>query len=71
MFPYKATMSAANVKTNGIGVQNEPITKNGFLPATTFSVTTIFLKILFQFKNLLLGVDIISQLPKCPYSYFS
>ena len=30
-----------------------------------------FLKILFQFMNLLLRIDSIYQPPKCPYSYFS
>ena len=45
------------------GVQNGPITKNRVLPVTTF-----FLKILFQFKNLIQRVDLMYQLPKCPYS---
>ena len=31
----------------------------------------IFLKILFQFKNLLEGIDLIYQRTKFPYSYFS
>ena len=48
------------------GVQNEPITKNGVLPVTTL----LFPKILFQYKDLLQRVDLIYQLPKCPYSCF-
>ena len=39
--------------------------KTGVLPVT------IFLKILFQFKNLLKRVDLMYQLLSCPYSYFS
>ena len=31
----------------------------------------VFLKIFFQFKNLLEKVDLMSQQPNCPYSYFS
>ena len=30
-----------------------------------------FLKLWIQFKNLLQIVDLMYQLPKCPYSYFS
>ena len=30
----------------------------------------IFLKILFQFKNLLQRIDLMYQLPKCPDPYF-
>ena len=46
-------------------LQNEPITKNSFA-----SNCFIFLKILFQFKNLLGRLDLIYQQPKYPYSYF-
>ena len=40
---------------------------NGVLP-----VTTLFLlqKVLLQFKNLLLRVDLMYQLPKYSYQYF-
>ena len=47
-------------------VQNGPITKNGVLPVTAL----YFLKILFQFKSLLQRVDMMCQLPKCPYLHF-
>ena len=43
-FPYKTAISEASVKTNRM-----VDTKNGVSPVTTF----FFLKILFQFKNLL------------------
>ena len=33
-FPYKPTLSKANVKTNWMGGTNEPFTKNEFLPLT-------------------------------------
>ena len=44
-FPCKTAILEANITTNRM-VQNGPITKNEVLPV-------IFLKILFQFKNLL------------------
>ena len=43
-FPYKTAISEASVKTNRM-----VDTKNGVSPVTTL----FFLKILFQFKNLL------------------
>ena len=46
---YKIVVSETNVKTNGMGVQNGPLTKNGVLPSNYF----VFLKILFQLKDLL------------------
>ena len=46
-FPYKIVISEANVKTNRM-VTTKWITENGVLPVTTF-----FLKVLLQFKNLL------------------
>ena len=49
-----------------LGVQYGPITKSTFFS----SVYVIFLKILFQFKGMLQGVDLNYQLPKCPYSNF-
>ena len=51
-FPYKIALSEANLKTNWMGVQNGPITESG-----VFRVTFFFLKISFQFKNLLQRVD--------------
>ena len=35
LYPYKTTLSEANVMTNRMQVQTEPITKNGVLPVTT------------------------------------
>ena len=35
IFPHKTALSEANVKTNRMGVQDVPITKNGILPVTT------------------------------------
>ena len=55
-FPYKTAMLETNVKTN----------RMGFFVSSNF----IFLKILFQFKNLFKRVDLMYQLPKCQYSYF-
>ena len=50
-FPYKIALSEANLKTNWMGVQNGPITES-------FSSNFLFfLKISFQFKNLLQRVD--------------
>ena len=67
-FPYKAVLSEANVKTNRMGVQNGPISKNGALPVTKYFP---FSKILFQFRNLVYRVNLMYQPSKCPYSYFS
>ena len=50
------------------GVQNGPITKNRVLPVTKYFR---FLKILFQFRNLIYRVDLMYQPSKCPYSHFS
>ena len=44
------------------------MTKNGVLPVTKYFP---FLKILFQFRNLVYRVDLMYQPPKCPCSYFS
>ena len=41
------------------------------LKERSFTNYFIFLKIVFQFKNLLQRVDLMYQLPKCPYLYFS
>ena len=48
------------------GVQNGPFTKNGVLPV----INLFFLKILFQFKNLLYRVDLLHQQPRCSYLSF-
>ena len=48
-FPSKTAISEASVKTNRMVNKNGPITKNIVLPATAL----FFLKILFQFMNLL------------------
>ena len=64
--PCKIAISEANVKTNRQiewWVQNGPTTKTVVLPVATL----FFLKILFQFKNLLQRVDLIYQPTKYPY----
>ena len=38
-FPYKTTLSEANVKTNRMASTNGPITKNGVLLVTTEAAT--------------------------------
>ena len=65
-FPYKTFLSEANIKKNRI-----ERTKWTYHEERSFSSNRfIFLKILFQFKNLLGGVDLMYQLSKCPCSYF-
>ena len=65
-FPYKIAISEANVKTNRIVT-----TKWAYHRERSFlSNYFIFLKVLFQFKNLFHRVDFMYQLPKCSYSYF-
>ena len=64
-FPYKTALSETNVKTNGMGN-----TKWNYRKARNFATNYfIFLKISFQFKNLLERVNLMYQIPKCPYSY--
>ena len=58
---YKTAMSEAHVKTNEI---TNVITRNGILPVTTL----IFWKFCFSLRTS--WVDLMYQLPKCPYSYF-
>ena len=65
-FPYKTAISEANVKTNRMVSTKWTYHKERSFASNYF----IFLKILFQFKNLLHGVGLICQRPKCPYSYF-
>ena len=48
-FPYKTTLSEANVKTNKAGNKNVTYHKKQSFASNYF----IFLKILFQFENLL------------------
>ena len=50
-----------------LNVFNTIILKQIFWKPKTFT----FLKLWIQFKNLLQIVDLMYQLPKCPYSYFS
>ena len=49
LFPYKTAISGANVKTNRIVITKYTYNKEGSFATNYF----IFLKILFQFKNLL------------------
>ena len=65
-YPYKTATSEANVKKNRIVSTKWTYHKGGSFASNYL----IFLKILFQFKNLLYRVDLIYQRPKCPYSYF-
>ena len=59
-FTYKTAISEANVKTNGTVNTKWNYQKERSFASNYF----IFLKILFQFKNLL--VDLIYQRSKCP-----
>ena len=65
-FPYKIAISEANVKTNRMMVKKWTYHKDRSFASNCI----IFLKILFQFKNLLEKVDLLYQQPKCPYLYF-
>ena len=56
----------ANVKQIEWWVQNGTYHKDGSFASNYF----IFLKILFQFQNLLQILDLMYQLPICSYSYF-
>ena len=66
-FPYKTASSEANVKTNRMGSRKLAYYKERSFASNHFP----FPKILFQFRNLVCRVDLIYQLPRCPYSYFS
>ena len=66
-FPYKTALSEANVKTNRMGGIKLTYHKEWSFASNHFP----FLKILFQFRNLVYRVDLMYQPPKCPYSYFS
>ena len=66
IFSYKTALSEASIKTNRVGEY-----KMDLLQRTKFCHWLLnFLKFLLQFKNILLKVDLMYQLPKCPYSYF-
>ena len=65
-FPYKTAISEANVKTNRMVTTKWVYHRERSFVSNYF----IFLKVLFQFKNLLHRVDFMYQLPKCSYSYF-
>ena len=65
-YPYKTALSEANVKTNRMGS-----TKWTYHKEHSFaSIFFIFVKILFQYKNLLQRVDLKYQLPKRPFILF-
>ena len=65
-FPYKTAISEANVKTNRMIT-----TKWAYHRERSFACNYfIFLKVLFQFKNLSQIIDLMYQQPKRPYSYF-
>ena len=66
-FPYKPTLSKANVKTNRKGSTKLTYHKEQSFASNHFP----FWKILFQFRNFIYRVDFMYQPPKCPYSYFS
>ena len=67
LFSYKTAMSEVNVKTSRMGSKKWIYHEERNFASNYFS----FLKILFQFINLLQRVDLIYQLPKSPYSHFS
>ena len=65
-FPYKTAISKANVQRNRMVLTKLTYHKERIFASNYF----IFLKILFQFKNLLWTVELNYQRPKCPYLYF-
>ena len=66
-FPYKTAISEANVKTNRMASTKWTYHNEWSFARNYF----IFLKILFQFKNVLKRVDLMYQRSRYPYSYFS
>ena len=66
-FPYKTSISEADVKTNRMVSTKWTYHKERIFASNYF----IFLKILFQFKNFLIRVVLMYQRDKCSYSYFS
>ena len=65
-FPYKTAISEANVKTNRMVTTKWAYHRERSFASSYF----IFLKVLFQFKNLLYIIDLMYQQPKRSYSYF-
>ena len=65
-FPYKTAISEANFKTNRMVTTKWAYHRERSFASNYF----IFLKVLFQFKNLLWIIDLMYQQPKHPYSYF-
>ena len=61
-YPYKTAPSEANVKTNRMGSAKWTYHKEHSFASIFF----IFVKILFQYKNLLQSLDLKYQLPKQP-----
>ena len=61
-FPYKHVMSEANLKTNKMVSTKQTYHKEWSFDSNYF----IFLKILFQFMNLVQTDDLMYQLAKCP-----
>ena len=62
-FQYKTAIQEANIKTNRIVTTKWTYHKERSFASNYY----IFLKILFQFKNLLQRVDLLYQQPKYPY----
>ena len=67
LFPFKTSLSEANVKANRMATTRWTYHKEWSFASNYF----IFFENLFQFYNLLNGVSLMYQRPKCPYSYFS
>ena len=63
-FPYKTTLSEANVKTNRMDSSKWAYHKEWSFASNYF----IFSKILFQFKDLVRRFDFMYQTAKFPYS---
>ena len=66
-FPYKTAISEADVKTNKLVTTKWTHHKERSFASSYFN----FLKILYQFKNLLQRIDLLYQQPKCACLYFS
>ena len=66
-FPYKTALSEAIAKTNRMGSIKWIYHKEWSFASNHFP----FLKLFYQFRNLICRVDLMYQPPVCPYSYFS
>ena len=66
LFSFETSLLEANVKTNRMATSKWTYHKEWSFASNYF----IFLENLFQFYNLLNGVSLMYQRPKCPYSYF-